>query len=114
MGIRTTQFMGLSEKAQKFLQENVQSVKTEVPCECGKGTVMRKAWNQIPTGEKIMGMFEEEVHDLSRYFLKDGRIIEEFIQAEPWNSGPCIFLALRDAKTKKVIGAWPKKAIEEC
>ncbi len=40
---------------------------------------------------------------LSRYRFEDGRILEDYIQAEPWSSGPHTFLALRDAITKKPL-----------
>jgi hypothetical protein len=40
------------------------------------------------------GMFEE-VYPLYRYELKDDRYAIEFVQADPWASGPCFFLGLR-------------------
>ena len=40
------------------------------------------------------GMFDE-TYPLFEYTLKDGRVFQEYVQAEPWSSGPCIFLALK-------------------
>jgi hypothetical protein len=50
------------------------------------------------------------VADLNRYELPDGRVFEEYIQAQPWNSGPCYFIALKDSETKPVRKSlWTRK-----
>ena len=51
----------------------------------------------------VEGMFDEVVHTLKEYEMNDGTKIEEYIQAEPWSSGPCIYLALKNAETKEPI-----------
>lgn len=38
------------------------------------------------------------VANLYRHTLPNGKVYEEFIQASPWSSGPCYFIALRDAQ----------------
>ena len=73
--MRLTQFIGLTSNAKLFLQLNAVQV--------------------IDTVGKVTGMFNEHVTDLKSYLLTDGRICQEYVQAEPWSSGPCIFLALR-------------------
>jgi hypothetical protein len=45
--------------------------------------------------DPVTGMFNEEVYTLLKYETYDGLFVEEFVQAEPWSSGPHIFLALR-------------------
>lgn len=50
----------------------------------------------VPGVNTVTGMFDEDVHRLQRYFLKGGSYIDEYVQAEPWSSGPVIFLALMD------------------
>lgn len=66
--------------------------------------------------EKWVGMFggpgDEDF--LRIYTLKDGREVEEYVQAKPWSSGPCIFLALRDTKTKEPLPEtlWDEEDIE--
>jgi hypothetical protein len=47
---------------------------------------------------KITGAWKDVVANLHRYTLPDGRVYEEFIQAEPWSSGPCYFIALKNLK----------------
>lgn len=48
--------------------------------------------------------------DLSRYELPDGRIYEEYIQAQPWSSGPCYYIALKDSAGEPVRESlWTKK-----
>ena len=47
---------------------------------------------------KITGAWKDHVANLHRYTFPDGRVYEEYVQAELWSSGPCYFIAL---KTKK-------------
>jgi hypothetical protein len=44
---------------------------------------------------KIEGAWNDHVADLNRYTLPSGDVYEEYIQAEPWSSGPCYFIALK-------------------
>ena len=72
---RQTNFFGLNERAKQFISNN----------------------NLVKTAnhENVYGMFDEIVYVLQDYF--DGRYkYREYIQAEPWSSGPCIFIALWD------------------
>ena len=45
---------------------------------------------------RIKGAWDDHVADLHRYTLPTGRVYEEFVQATPWSSGPCYFIALKD------------------
>jgi hypothetical protein len=47
-----------------------------------------------PTGDIFHGMFDEE-YTLFRHQLKDGRYADEYLQAQPWSSGPVSFIGLR-------------------
>lgn len=47
------------------------------------------------SGKKYSGMFGDE-YTLNRYTLPTGEVYEEYVQAEPWSSGPVFFLALKD------------------
>ena len=44
-----------------------------------------------PSGKKYTGMFDDK-YDLRRYTLSDGRVFEEFVQAEPLVFGSSVFL----------------------
>ncbi len=73
---RSTQFIGHTRQVLVFLNTCVEKE------ECGE----------------VMGMFDEAVYTLHRYQSPDGEIWSEFIQAEPWSSGPMIFLAIKNSK----------------
>lgn len=51
---------------------------------------------------------------LCRYRFEDGRVLEDYIQAAPWSSGPHTFLALRDVITKEPLAEtlWPEETID--
>lgn len=93
--MRCTQLIGLKKEASKFLFENTKRVPCS-PCpHCGKDTRDRMD-TKIYESAASAGMFDDGP-ELNEYYLKDGRVIREVIQAVPWSSGPCIFMCLIDA-----------------
>ena len=76
---RQTNLMGLSDKALKFIKEKqLQStINDEGP-------------------ETFIGMFGEDIWNVHYYYENGICKYKDFIQAEPWSSGPCIFIALWD------------------
>ncbi|MBS2009748.1 MAG: hypothetical protein JST01_22020 [Cyanobacteria bacterium SZAS TMP-1] len=51
-----------------------------------------------------------KVADLNRYELPTGEVYEEYIQAQPWNSGPCSYIALKDGAGEPVRESlWMRK-----
>jgi hypothetical protein len=75
---RSTQFIGLSDRAKAFIADNqLQVVSSD-------------------DEETIDGMFGEPVHTIQYYYVGGHLAYKEYIQAEPWFSGPMIFLALWD------------------
>ncbi|MGH9552691.1 MAG: hypothetical protein ACRD3W_25150, partial [Terriglobales bacterium] len=63
----------------------------------------------------IEGAWDAEVEKLHRYTLVDGTVYEEYVQATPWSSGPCYFIALKDAQGKSVSASlWSKKQLSKC
>lgn len=122
---RSTQFVGLSDSAEKWIQKycihNTVSTTTITADESGK--VMSKSVNITRTpctklikGGKVLGMFGEVVHELKSYTTKTGYEVIEFIQADPWSSGPVIFLALKFLKTGDVVvkSLHSKSVIDNC
>lgn len=63
--------------------------------------------------DRIDVWYGEEL-TLYRYRFEDGRVLEDYIQAEISSSGPHTFLALRDAATKNPITEtlWSEETIE--
>lgn len=51
---------------------------------------------------RIKGAWDPHVANLHRYTLPNGQVYEEFVQAEPWSSGPCYFIALKDRSGNEV------------
>lgn len=85
---RSTQFVGHTDSVDRFLQNCVR-------CE--------------PIGV-VDGMFGEHIHDLSVYVDVFGTEWREFVQDEPWSSGPMIFLGL---KSESHVLGWMQKRSEK-
>ncbi len=67
----------------------------------------------VETIGEIVGAFSDCVAHLSRYTLPDGRVFDEFVQAEPWSSGPCYFIALKDGEGNEVAESlWSDEEID--
>ena len=106
--MRCTQIIGLSEEAQKFLNENGKAIATVTCPDCGK--VIQTGLSQNVYGSaRDEGMFDDGP-DLYAYILKDESIVKEVVQASPWSSGPCIFLCLQD-EDKNLICKWSEEEI---
>lgn len=101
MGIRCTQIIGLNERAEQLIEgEEILlydlTEKRRYPDGREEALPPRPVFGSSVSKEVcgvFYGMFEEE-YPLHRYTLPSGEIYEERVQAEPWSSGPCIFLAL--------------------
>ena len=111
---RSTQFIGLNDKALEFLNNN---------CKCDVIDVYRNgvlessyAEPRKIEGEVIFGMFGEPIQ-LYNYITHDGTILYEQVQCEYWSSGPVIFTFLTKksdkCKGEYIIGGWEDKEIEE-
>jgi len=85
--MRCDQMIGVTEKASNFLADNMLDAE-ECPC------CHRPFPRKLETCGKFFGMYDNE-HQLRLYRLKDGGYAEEFIQADPWSSGPCFFIGLK-------------------
>ena len=107
--MRCTQEAGLRQEAKEFLDQQCLREPTNFCKHCGKPngeTVKRKVYDD----SRSSGMFEDGPL-LYEYELKDGTKVKEVVQANPWSSGPVIFLCLeREDKTR--IGEWPDEDID--
>ncbi len=119
--MRCTQFIGLNPWAENFLRENRKLIHTrKVVNVLPDGTEESQPDEAVreipkrPTGNKWIGMFDDG-GDLHEYTLLDGKKVTEYVQASPWSSGPCIFLALRDETGSPVPESlWDDKEIDNC
>lgn len=110
--MRSTQFYGLNDRAKEYLENNANKkllYVDKVSRLYSEGEVVVDFASEVldlekyPAGDEVLGMFEEKVHTLQVYKMRDGSFVEEYIQAEPWSSGPMIFLALRDLTSKEIV-----------
>lgn len=120
--MRCWQYQGFNNEAQKILDEEIKvGVKTStfiyedgrVPSEVSvKEDVFEKPY--ITEKYEFHNPWYDSGCDLLIYRFKDGKILESYVQAEPWSSGPCTFLALRDHVTKEplVETLWDEKLID--
>ena len=120
--MRTDQYMGLSPRAQEFLENNglkciITQIK-EFPKDPIKKTVTseRKVWTELwrEPYDEIEGAFGNKF-SLYMYRLSDRTKIIEEIQEQPWSSGPCFFLCLKYKKTDVLIPdtRWTEQEIED-
>lgn len=112
--MRTDQFMGLTEVAEKIVAgEQVflyaEDVRRTYPDSHEETLPTREVYGSNvrheDSGQRFTGMFDNE-YTLTRYVFPDGRVLTEAVQADPWSSGPCFFLALKDE-----TGAWVKESL---
>ena len=87
---RTDHYMGINERAEKLIQ-GATAYQYD--------TVEGAFYNQFP---------------LMAYEMPDGTVYYEYVQADPWASGPHFFLALRDEHDRPLEGSlWTDDEIED-
>lgn len=91
---RSWNFVGLTEDARDFLRANAHAEDFELHSRTTGEVVSRyRRASGEPSG-RVIEPWYDETHDLLRYPLLDNTYCYEYVQAEPWSSGPCTFLAL--------------------
>lgn len=86
---RSTSYIGLTKEAKDFLHKNAKTQTKIFNNGYGECTIVEPV--AIPIGK--CGMFDE--CPVNKYELKDNTWAQEFIQAEPWSSGPIVFIGLK-------------------
>lgn len=90
---RSTSLMGLSPRAERFLAQNTKMDAVEII----RGGIRYKSWEepaQVEGDFYYTDPFGEDNNLLPGYVLKDGSIVFEKVQVDPWAGGPCIFTTL--------------------
>ncbi|MFH1585871.1 MAG: hypothetical protein ABIB79_03830 [archaeon] len=107
--MRCTQVYGLNEAARNMIHDCTPVTRvTRYLDENGgliseneeKGYAYDRVKHEKYADANNTGMFDDGPN-LMRHTLHDGTVYLEDVQAVPWSSGPCIFLALKDTK-----GTW--------
>jgi hypothetical protein len=96
-----TQPQGLSGEAESFLAKNAMCIN---PCSC-----CGRHLGYVKLEVDRTGMFDEL--PLYQYRLKDGRTATEIVQANPWSSGPMVFLKL--AVSSGELFEWDRETIDD-
>ena len=107
---RQTSIMGLNDWATKLVSQT-ETVK-EVGSRFWKGGKHEEFEREVKillTIQEINGEFEGmfgEKYPLKKYTLPNGLILQEYVQAGPWSSGPIIFLALKEFSPYEGHNKW--------
>lgn len=119
--MRHTQYFGLTQKAKQLITD-LTVVQDHIIRKFPDGHI--EEFDQMNSLDmtrsedykdaSYVGMFDDGP-TLRKYTLRDGTIYFEFVQASPWSSGPCIFLALKD-KDGNVVeeSLWDNEYINNC
>ncbi len=99
--MRCDQHMGLPIKAVNFLKEN------EIAEKCC-GMCRRPFPRKLEVIGHCHGM-DCAKYPLYRHKLIGGGHADEYLQAQPWSSGPCFFLGLRVGDT---VYEWAQETID--
>lgn len=117
--MRCDQVIGLNEAAEELIQSSKRLIWTEKVARTypnGRIEEYTREHNECPASsyEVFHGMFDDE-YPLMEYLLSDGRKVQEYVQAEPWSSGPCFFIALKDKVSGNPLPEtlWTDTEIEE-
>lgn len=107
--MRTWQFHGLTGEAEVWLKENCVEVVTNCCPNCKHPLSFGP---EVLSTEQIDSFYGDGPH-LRSIRTKDGKLVKEVIQAEPWSSGPCTFLCL-ELEDGTRIGEWSEEEIDHC
>lgn len=118
---RSWQYMGFNDAASEMLNETVKAGTRQTKDFDLEGNMiggfttdlLENACTKVEYARENPWM--DSVNVLYRYTFRDGRVLEGYTQAEPWSSGPCTFMALRDAETKEPVPEtlWSEKDIND-
>ena len=104
MGTRSDQYIGLNAWAANFVQGEPVLLYTEettrnYPDGHTEQVDPRPVYGSSIEKEEcgyIEGAWNDHVASLLKYTFPNGKTYQEAVQAEPWSSGPCYFVALKD------------------
>jgi len=111
MGIRCDQWIGLTNVAHEWLREHVKLVEANhVFCpHCGGEVHHDTRMETVEEDRFVYGMFGDKLL-FGTWRLKDGKLVREVLQADPWSSGPCFFTCL-ELEDGTRIGEWSDEEI---
>lgn len=104
---RSDQYIGLNDWAKRMVTRKVKVREEGIRHFAGGKKQSFNRWRRMPLVRSehagvIRGAYQPIVAKLHRYTLPNGEVFVEYIQAAPWHSGPCYFIALKDRHGKPV------------
>ena len=109
---RSTQIMGLSPRAHRFLDKHGVTMPLVTCKTCGHSTGGAAVCEVYDTESGVAaGMFDDGP-ELRKWELQSGEWAKEVVQEVPWSSGPVIFLTL-ELQDGTRIGDWTEEEIQE-
>ena len=121
MGIREDQFPGLNKWAEAFVAGEqklayIAKLKKIYPDgreeQAPDQEIYASTIKKEEDGRYYTGMFGTE-YALHQYIFPDGKVYKEYVQEEPWSSGPCFFLALKDEEGRSVAESlWTEDEVD--
>lgn len=120
--MRCWQYQGFNSEAQKILDEKIKVGERNSLVTYFDGRQPSTVNEKEDVLEHPFTIEKYEFHNpwmdegcnLLLFRFNDGRVLESYVQAEPWSSGPCTFMALRDHVTKEPVveTLWDQKIID--
>ena len=115
----TDQYIGLNERAKKLIEGEPVPVLEEIRRTYPDGRQTNETRQVFESTVKSRVYYTREgawnpgFLELFAYTFPDGRVLREEVQTEPWSSGPCYLLALKDEQGNWVPESlWTEEEIE--
>lgn len=115
--MRCAQYIGLNKWAESYVRATVPVREVGVRLLPGGRTESFDRAVMMPVAKTevvgvIPGFYGDDI-PLVRYTMPNGRVFTEYVQAEPWSSGPCYFIALKNERGKVVPQSlWKQEDID--
>lgn len=109
---RSESYVGLNAWASEFVEgKQVHAYTETISRVMPDGTFKVIGPTDVKTSNVVIAQYSEVegafggIYPLFKYTFYDGREFFEYVQAEPWHSGPCYYLALRDSNGDPLPGS---------
>lgn len=115
--MRCEQYIGLNDWAQNYVCATVKAREIGVRLLPDGSTETFDREVSVPVARRetvgaIAGAYGQDM-PLTRYTMPNGRVFTEYVQAAPWSSGPCYFIALRNERGNVVTQSlWRQEDID--
>lgn len=121
MGTRQVlQWMGLTQRAKDLIRGETVDVEITTIRRYPDGREIlvlskEKEFNILrqKSARKVQNPFSGVDYSLYDFIFPSGRVLEEHVQAQPWSSGPVVFIALKEKDDWIPESLWSEDEIQE-